>query len=461
MRIALISPAVGFRTEISDLEKVVLDSERSGLYINYWSSVGVGLLILAALTPPEHQVDFIDENCETLDLGKRYDLVGISAMTQQVTRAYEIADAFRRDSVPVVLGGIHPTVMSDEAKAHADSVVIGEAEAVWPQLFRDFARGELKPFYRSRRPIDLASSPIPRYELLRSDAYHYIAVQTTRGCPHDCEYCAASKTFGKEYRTKQIDQVIEELLYVKKVTGKKTIFFADDNFFANRRFSLELLQRMTDLDFRWHAQTDISVGSDPRLLDLLSPSGCASLFIGFESLSADNLKDIDHCNWKYRQLKSYRKNIEAIQSKGVGVMGAFIVGLDSDDTSTFGRIADFVDENHLGSASVAILTPFPKTRLRERLLQEDRVTRSNWEDYTGYNVVIRPKRMTVAELESGIVELYRRIHNPERYKDVLDYFMRLELQRRQEMRTVPVPALESRGKVTSRQGGQGYAYKDR
>ncbi len=319
-------------------------------------------------------------------------------------------------------------MLPEEAKLHANSVVVGEAEYLWQSLLTDVENHCLKPFYHSERKVSLADSPIPRFDLCKSGNYNMVWMQMSRGCPHDCEYCTASKIFGKRFRNKDLSQVINEIQLVKNLFPESRIAFADDNILVNKRLLQPLLAELSQLDIRWHAQTDISIGKDGKLLELFRKSGCTFLFIGLESLSVEGLSSIDESGWKANQLKNYSRYIQNIQSLGIGVMGAFMIGLDSDDLSSLKRIEDFIIENNLYAASITILTPLPGTRLRRRLEAEGRILSSKWGDYTGYNVNHLPKGMTVQELETGFVDTYERIYSKDFYVKKMMYFKQIQKQ---------------------------------
>ena len=316
----------------------------------------------------------------------------------------------------------YATVLPEEAKQHADSVVIGEVEPLWPQLLRDIESNKLKPFYRSAYMANLKYTPIPRYDLINPKYNKNIVVQVSRGCPHDCDYCAASRIYGKKYRHKTIDQVVEEINLIKKHFIKPRLFFGDDNLFAEKSFSTTLVSEIAKLNIRWHAQSDIAVGNNNRLLTLLEKSGCTFLFIGFESLAEDNLNEIDHHGWKPQQLQHYERHIKNIQEHGIGVMGAFMVGLDNDDISVFNTIADFIISNNLYAASITILTPLPGTRLRERLKKQNRLLLKGWEYYTGYNITFKLNQLTEKEINLGLPYLYKKIFSQEVYLQKMRYF---------------------------------------
>jgi len=305
MKIVLISPRSDFLSKNPEFNNFWNNSKYTAIYRERWSGISPGLLVIAALTPSSYDIEIIDENIESLDLTKKYDLVGITAMTHQSIRAYQIADHFKKNNVKVIIGGIHATVLPDEAKKHADSVVVGEAEYLWPELLSDLNHKTLKPFYRSNKIVDLKDTPIPRYDLIKSKNYKSIWIQTSRGCPHDCEFCAATNVYGKQCRYKSVDQILKEIEFVSSNYKNVTIAFSDDNFLANKKRAKVLFKRLSLLNIRWVAETDISIAEDSQFLHQLRSSGCIMLFVGLESLSEEGLKNIDKQNWKYKKLKFY------------------------------------------------------------------------------------------------------------------------------------------------------------
>jgi radical SAM superfamily enzyme YgiQ (UPF0313 family) len=426
MNLALISPRGSSWSNNPQFKDFWENAQQAISYRNYWTGLSPGLLVIAALTPSTYSIKLIDENVETVDFSQCYDLVGISGMTQQATRAYQIADEFRKKGTKVVIGGIHATILPEEAKQHSDSVVIGEAEYSWPKLIKDFENGTLLPFYKSERIVDLNDSPIPRYDLLDKAIYSTIWIQTSRGCPHDCEFCAASKVYGRKYRNKSILQILEEISFIKKTFGDVRLYFSDDNFFVNKNLRQSLLEKLIPLKIRWMAQSDISIAKDAELLRLAQKSGCTFLFIGFESLSEESLRGLDSQNWKLRQSKHYSEYVNAIQTKGIGVQGAFIVGLDTDDATVFESITDFTIQNHLYGVNYSILTPIPGTRVREKLLSENRVLQTSWDNYTGYDVNFTPKKMSASQLQEGLINMYKRVTQKEVFLKNMAYFKKIQ-----------------------------------
>ena len=226
----------------------------------------LSLLIIAAMTPDDIETDYVEvpDINQVKELNAGYDLVAITSYSAQIYEAYELARRYREAGTPVVIGGLHVSAEPEEAKQYADSVIIGEAEALWPRVIDDFRNNRLQPFYKEEHPgsYSLADSPMPRYELLQPKNYNRITVQTSRGCPHECEFCSGSKLFGSGFRQKPVDRVIEEIKKIKEIWPRPFIEFADDNTFADKKWSKEFLDKLMPLDVRWFAETDISVADD-------------------------------------------------------------------------------------------------------------------------------------------------------------------------------------------------------
>lgn len=389
---------------------------------NTYSGFGLSILILAALTPAEYKIDIIDESLDRIDFNKNYDLAAITCCTQQATRAYEISKKFRRKNIPTVLGGIHPTVCSDEASAKADSIIVGEGEELWPKLLRDFEAGDLKKIYEHKELYDLKKAPLPRYDLIKYLNYKMFWVQTTRGCPHDCNFCVASNIFGKAFRSKSVEQVVEEIKFIKSVDIGPRISFADDNMFVDKNYSKSLLEKMIPLNIRWFAQTDISIAEDMELLRLLKKSGCSILFIGFESLSEDDLRAANKNKWKAQRIKYYKEYIHKIQSMGIGLFGAFMIGFDSDDADSIGHTCDFIKQAKIYAPQISVLTPYPGCALRKRLAGQNRILDKDWIYYTGLDVTFKPERMSEKELQKQLVSSLKSIYNRAYLENNIKYF---------------------------------------
>ena len=364
----------------------------------------LSLPLLAGLTPPGVDIQLVDENVERLDPDATADWVAITALTASAPRAYQIADAFRERSIPVVMGGIHPTVLPDEAAMHADAVVIGEAEGVWGEVISDLAGGRLKPRYQAEGYHDLVGLPRPRRELLRTERYLTInVVQTARGCPHACTFCTVSAVFGRRYRFRPVAEVVEE---VRELGG--WVGFVDDNIVAHPARAKELFEALIPLKLRWVSQGDLSMARDPELLRLAARSGCRAMYIGLESVSADNLRTIH----KSANLNcDIPEAIRTIHNSGIEIIGSFVLGLDGDAPDIFARTADFARRHKLAAAQFSVLTPFPGTVVHRELEAEGRIEDRDWSHYTMSNVVFRPRQMTALQLQEGQRETYRRFYS--------------------------------------------------
>ncbi|MDO8589285.1 MAG: radical SAM protein [Armatimonadota bacterium] len=364
----------------------------------------LSLPLLAALTPSDVDVRLIDENVERVDVNTPADWVAMTCMTASAPRAYELADGFRKRGVPVVVGGIHPSVMPDEASARTDAVAIGEAEPVWRTIIEDLAAGRLRPRYDSSGWADLTGLPIPRRDLLRADRYVTLnVVQTARGCPHGCSFCSVTPVFGRKYRFRPIPEVVDE---VRSLSG--WIGFVDDNICGHPGRGKELFEALIPLKIKWVGQGDLSLARDPELLALAARSGCQAMFMGLESVSQENLR----ATGKSVNLRGdMGEAIGKIHRAGIEIIGSFVLGLDGDDTSVFDRTVDFAKRHKLLAAQFAVLTPFPGTVIRRELEEEGRIGDHDWARYTMSNVVFRPKQMTAAELTIGQGRAYGRFYS--------------------------------------------------
>ena len=427
LKILLISPKGDYLCKNSEFADYMRKSREMKTIMHYWNGSGAALQTIAGLTPGEHSITIIDENWEGIDFNEQADIVALTAMTQQASRAYEIAAEFKKRGKYVVMGGIHATVMAEEAAELVDTLFTGEAENTWPEFIRDFCRGQPQKLYSQSGypPVEMNKIPLPRYDLVARYKYPVVWLQTTRGCPHDCEFCAASRIYGRKYRHKEVEQVISEIREVKKYWKFAMICFADDNMFVNRKFSTELVSEFKKTNFTWYAQSDISVAEDQPFLRSLYESGCRMLFIGFESASQSNMKSINKNHWKEQMFSKYPEYIQRIQENGIGIYGSFILGFDQDDSSAIERTISFISDNPIMGAQLTILTPFPGSRLRERLEKEKRIIHNDWQWYTAWNAVINHKNFTPDELERGLIRIYKSIYNEHNQKSRAAYFRKI------------------------------------
>ncbi len=424
LRILLVSPSGDYFVNDPEFSEYVQTSRDMRTILHFWNGIGLGLPTIAALTPRKHEVIIVDENQENLSKDKTFDVVGITAMTHQANRAYEIASEFREKGSYVVMGGIHATVCPEEAQLHVDSVFIGEAEKTWVRFLQDFLEGKPRAIYEQSEygVVDMKKSPVPRYCLLSKYEYPVVFVQTTRGCPHDCEFCVASNVYGRTYKRKSTSQVVEEVKEIKKHWKRAQIGFADDNMFVNRKYSFSLINEFKKLSFSWFAVCDISVAEDLDMLRNMHESGCRTLLIGFESVTKENLVPINRNRWKAKKFDYYKEYIRRIQKNGIGVYGSFILGFEHDTKDTVDEIIRFINNNHLMGGHATILTPLPGSRLRTRMEKEGKILERDWRWYTLWNAVIKHSNLTPTELEQGIMRVFKGIYNPDSNKKRAAYF---------------------------------------
>ena len=380
------------------------------------------LPVLASITPSDINIQLIDES---LYLKKpdyhnlKTDFAALSVRTSCADRAYMISDVLRSRGIKTVLGGIHPTVLPEESKKHADAVVIGEAETVWPQVCQDFQNDRLKPFYKSENSFDLSHLPIPKRHLLRFPnraLLNFPTLQTGRGCPHHCTFCSVKKVYGGTYRKRPVEDILQELrliwnsksFYSKIVSSVHDwfLFFLDDNLFANSKYAKELLLRLRPFKKRWYCQAPISVAKDDELLKLAKDSGCLLLSIGFESVNQESLRSV---NKTLNKTDFYYKAVKKIHDAGISVAGSFVLGFDGDDASVFEKTLCFAIDSGLDLASFHILTPYPGTPFFDQIIKENRLLEpyGNWQQFDTQHVVFKPKKMTPEELQKGFNWIWR------------------------------------------------------
>jgi len=364
----------------------------------------LGLLAVAAATPADYEVAILDEASQLLRYDERADLVALTANTASAPRAYDIAAGFRRRGVPVVMGGIHATAMPEEALRYVDAVGVGEAEGFWPRMLGDFARGKLDQVYRNEDYPSLDNLNSPRRDLLRrKDYFLWNTLQTSRGCPFRCSFCSVHRFFGGRYRMRPVAQVLEE---VRQLPADGPVIFVDDNIFGHRARAAELMEGLLPLGRYWFSQASMDKLQDEDFLRLASRAGCRMLFVGLESLSDENLADI---NKPFNHPKEIEETVQRLHRCGIAILGAFIVGLDYDDITVFDKIISLAERAKLDAIQIAIRIPIPGTDDAERLA--DRIFDPDYSKRDGSHVVFRPTRISPpALLEQHLHEAYARLY---------------------------------------------------
>ncbi|PKN90857.1 MAG: B12-binding domain-containing radical SAM protein [Chloroflexi bacterium HGW-Chloroflexi-6] len=385
MKITLISP------------KGPLYRHRGGIFKKNLRYAPLTLTTLAAYVPPELNatVEIFDEGIEDVDLNLQTNLIGMTVITGNAVRAYELADHFRSRGIPVILGGPHITLVPDDAQPHADSVVVGYAEDTWPQLLRDFAAEQLQPRYVQAPDLSLANRPFPKRTMMKKQ--HYITTQVfeaTRSCIHTCEFCVAPTAWGIRPYFKPVEDVVAD---IKQHWGKR-IIFVDLNLISDKEYAARLFEAMIPLKVNWFGLTTTLLGDDEALLKLAARSGCTGLLMGFETISPANLR---LTRKGFNSPSEYKQLTQKLHAHGITLMACFTFGLDHDTPEVFMQTAKFAIDAGIDLPRFAIVTPFPNTGLYKRLDEEGRILTKNWELYDAQHVVFQPKLMTPAELYAG------------------------------------------------------------
>lgn len=368
---------------------------KSGFLLSRYSTFPpLSLAYLAALTPADWQVTIIDENFDAFAF-QEADLVGITAFTSNINRAYELCRVFREHNVPVILGGIHVSMMPDEALQHADAILVGEAEEIWAQVLADTAAGTLQRQYTGPH-VDLEKISVhPRHDLMDS-RYFWHSVQTSRGCPFDCSFCSVTKYLGKSFRQRSVDDVLAEL---EKIPGRY-VTFVDDNLIGCSRNSFqrakELFQGMIDrgLNKKWWMQTSVNSIEDEEVVRLAAAAGCTHVFIGFESVDQNILRSVDKGVNLKPGAENYKKVIQVYHKYGIAVLGAFIIGNDHESVDYYRQMARYLLHSGIDIIQITVLTPLPGTRLLDELQEQQRLSfcqfPEDWEKYRFSYMVHEP-----------------------------------------------------------------------
>lgn len=373
--------------------------------IKYSLFAPLGMAQLAAYLGDEDEVEFQDENVETLNLEDRPDIAAIHVRTTSARRAYELGDLYRRRGTYVCMGGIHATAMPEEAAQHADSVFLGPGEDTWPRFLKDFRAGHPKRLYRSIRR-SLKGEPFPRRDVIKR--HRYLVPNTivvSRGCPHGCFFCTnrAFLAGGRGFYTRGVDEALAE---IDSLPGRH-LYFLDDHLFGNVRFAEDLSDGMRGMGRLWQTATTVDAVLRPGLLEKGARCGLRSLVVGFETLNHENLR---HSGKRHNSRKDYENAIRRMHDNGVLINATFVFGMDHDGEDVFDRTVDWALERGIETATFHILTPFPGTSLFRRMQGEGRIITTDWRRYDTCQVVFRPRRMSPEVLEEGYRRAYHRFY---------------------------------------------------
>jgi len=361
------------------------------------------LPILAALTPDHYDVHLIDEETDPFPRGVRPDIVAISALTTTIDRAYELAKRFRSQGAVTAIGGSYASISPEEVARHADCVFVGEGEETWPRFLADFEAGEIRTTYQAGRIEEFRTSPIPRWDLMDTDNLTSVSIQTSRGCPFNCEFCLVGDLFGRTMRFRDIDDIIREV----ESSPLKRLFFSDDNFTINPSRTSELMTRLAPLNVSWVCQASIDVADEPELLREMAEAGCMQILIGFESVVQDSLEETRK---SHNVVADFSEAVTKIREAGVHVLPSFAIGFDHDKSDIFDRIFDFVQQNNILYPMFSILTAAPGTDLYARMVREGRIEESL--DRTWYNGVFPSMHyynLSMTEMLDGYFDLLERV----------------------------------------------------
>jgi radical SAM superfamily enzyme YgiQ (UPF0313 family) len=366
----------------------------------------LALFILKGLTPKEHQVVTLDEEAEEIDLGQDCDLVGISFMTSNASRAYWLAREFKKRGKTVVLGGVHPTLLPDEASPYADSVVIGEAEGVWAGLLEDHQKGRLKKIYHDPRPDLSPYVPKDFSKITKRHLFGMAPIMTTRGCPYHCDFCCVTDLFGKEIRHIPIENVVRDI----KESGKKIFMFLDDNIIGHPSYAKELFAALKPLKISWVGQSSISLlVKDDELLKLAAESGCVGLFVGLESVKEVQMSSMRK---SFSSIEGLENGLKKVRRAGIFVLASMIFGFDEDTKDVFDETVKFLLKNKVHSVAFNVLTPYPGTKTFKKMKEEGRLLTDDWKYYDHSTVVFQPKNMSPYELMVGKIRARKEFYSP-------------------------------------------------
>ena len=367
--------------------------------------VPLALPTIASLTPENYDIRIFDEEIEKLPRNGKPDIVGITTLAATGKRAFELGDHYRSKGAKVVFGGPYASFSIEEALKHGDAVVVGEAEGNWEQCLADFENGRMKPVYQSPTFVEYKWQKPPRWDLVNMKRIFQIAIQVSRGCPFNCDFCLVSKNFGRKMRYREISNVIEEI----RSAPSKRFFFVDDNLTINKKYAKDLMRALIPLKISWACMCSLDVATDDELLRLMAEAGCFNILVGFESLNPASLEESNkHHN---KGGKIYQEAIEKIHAAGIHITASFVVGFDHDTLEDFNRIFQFTLEHHLPTVNLHLLHAPPGTEIHEKLRKEGRLLERNSELGAGHFPSIHYKNISQIDMFDAYMETIARLYS--------------------------------------------------
>ena len=413
MKIALLSPAGAMH-------------RYNGMFHKGLHYAPITLALLAALVPKEldAEVKIYDETAEKIPLDLEADIIAITCITGTATRCYKYADYFRSRGITVIMGGVHPSLLPEEAKEHADSIIVGLGEDSFPKALLDAKNNTLKKVYYQEKCTDIANRPLPRKNLLKKSKYITLnTVEAVRGCNHACTFCAYPQAFGKKVFKRPVQDVIDEI----KTFKGKIVIFPDVNLIADVKYAKELFSALIPLKKWWFGLTTTAIGYNEELLDIFEKSGCKGLLVGFESVNQETQENI---NKGVNHVSEYKALMEKLHDRGIMVMGCFAFGSDEDKKDVFKRTVDLCLEAKIDLPRFSIITPFPATEFYNELDKEGRIVEKDWAMYDVEHCVYKPKNMTKEELEAGIAWAWKEAYSAK------NIFKRLDLSKKKTIKSI-------------------------
>jgi radical SAM superfamily enzyme YgiQ (UPF0313 family) len=367
--------------------------------------IPLSVYLLAGLTPREWDVEIVNDYTDDIPFDGDHDLVGITTTTLHSARGYQLAARFREQGKPVVLGGFHPTLFPDEARSHADSIVCGEAELVWQNVLADAAAGSLQPIYKADRLCDMKDLPVPRYDLIEQKKYlnNVYPAESSRGCPYNCDYCSVTQFYGNKYRLRPPEDVARDI----KASGSRFIGFVDDNIAGDLEYSRRLSEALIPLKIFWMSQVSIRLADDETALALAARSGYRYAVIGIETLDPANLAAVR--KGKVNKVEDYVEKTRLFRKHGITVCANLMFGFDNDTPATFDTTYAFV-EKHRFMVNPYIITPYPGTRLYDKMDEEGRLLHKDFWRYTSYQTVFQPTTFSPEELDRLFISFYKKCY---------------------------------------------------